>query len=132
MVEAAEGAHALIERPLAGMAERRMAEVVGKRQGFGQVLVEAEPARQRTRDLGHFQRMGEPRAEMVALVGNEDLRLVLEPAKGGRMDHPVAVAAEFVASRGRLLGMQTAARTRRIGRPGGARPCAHYSHGPCP
>ena len=48
VVEAAEGAQAFVERALAGMAERRMAEVMGERQRLGEVLVEAEargPAR---------------------------------------------------------------------------------------
>ena len=40
MIEAAEAAQALAERPLAGVSERRMAEIVGERQRFGEVLVE--------------------------------------------------------------------------------------------
>ena len=68
MIEAAEGGEAVIERALAGMAERRMAEIVRKRQRFGEILVEAERAGERTRDLGHFKRVGEPGAVVVALV----------------------------------------------------------------
>ena len=44
VVEAAEQAEALVERALAGVAERRMAEVVAERGGLGEVLVEAERA----------------------------------------------------------------------------------------
>ena len=109
MVEAAEGSEAAVERPLAGMAERRMAEIVGERQRLGQVLVEAERAGERAGDLGHFQRMGQPGAEMVAFVEDEDLGLVRQPAKRGGMDDAVAVAAEVVAGRARRLGMQPAA-----------------------
>ena len=47
MIEAAMGLEAFVERPLAGMAERGMAEVMGQRQGFGEVLVEPELAGQR-------------------------------------------------------------------------------------
>jgi hypothetical protein len=40
VLEAAMPLHALVERILAGVAERGMAEVVGQRDGFGQVVVE--------------------------------------------------------------------------------------------
>ena len=103
VVEAAEAREAVVERALAGMAERRMAEIVRQRQRLGEVLVEAERARQRAGDLGDLERMGEPGAVMVALVEDEDLRLVREPAEGGRMDDAVAVAAEVVAGRARRL-----------------------------
>ena len=103
VVEAAVDRQAVVERALAGVAERRMAEIVRQRQRLSQVLVEAERARQRAGDLRHFQRMREPRAVMVALVIDEDLRLVCEAAEGGRMDNAVAVAAEIVAGRARRL-----------------------------
>ena len=60
MVEAAERGEALIERALAGMAERRMAEIVRERQRLGEVFVEAERARDRTGDLLDLERMGQP------------------------------------------------------------------------
>ena len=34
-----------VERPLPGMAERRMAEVVGKSKRLGQILIDAQGAR---------------------------------------------------------------------------------------
>ncbi len=56
---------------------------------------------------------GEPGAEQVALVVQEHLRLVDQPAKGRGMHDAVAVALEGIArGRGRL-GMPTAARLRR-------------------
>ena len=58
------------------VAERRMPQVVAKRDGFGQILVQSERPRNRARDLGHFERMREARTEMVALDGDEDLRLM--------------------------------------------------------
>ena len=81
VVEAADAAEAAVERALAGMAERRMAEVVRQRQRLGQVLVEAERAGERAGDLGHFERMGQPRAVMVAFVVDEHLRLVRQAAE---------------------------------------------------
>ncbi len=85
---------AAVERPLAGMPERRMAEIVRERQCLGEVLVEAERARQRTRNLGDFQGVGEARSKVVALVEDEHLRLVRQPAERRRMDDAVAIAAE--------------------------------------
>ena len=81
-----------------------MAEIVGERQRLGQILVEAERAGERARDLGHLERMGEPRAVMVAFVEHEDLGLVLEAAERGRMDDAVAVAAERAAALADRLG----------------------------
>src|SRR3546814_6589311 len=81
-------------RSLAGMAERRVSEVVREGERLGQVFVEPEAARQRARDLRHLDRMGQARPVVVALVIDEDLRLVLQAAEGGRVDDPVAVALE--------------------------------------
>ena len=114
VIEAAERGEAGIERALAGMAERRMAEIVGERQRLGEVFVETEPAGERARYLGHFERMREPRAVMIALVEDEDLGLVLEAAERGRMDDAVAVAAEGAAALARGLGMEPAAAMARI------------------
>src|SRR5665647_3700429 len=76
-----------------------MAEIVRQRQRLGEVLVGPERARQRAGDLRDFQRMGEPRAVVVALVIDEHLRLIGEPPEGGGMDDAVAVAPEHVAGR---------------------------------
>ena len=50
------------------VAEGGVAEIVGERQGLRQILVEAECPSKRTRDLRDLDRMGEPRAEMIALM----------------------------------------------------------------
>ena len=42
VIEAAERRHAMRERILAGMAERRVAEVVRQRNRLGEILVEVE------------------------------------------------------------------------------------------
>ena len=97
VVETLEIREAAIERPFAGMTERRVAEVVGERKRLRQILIEAERTRQRARDLGDLERMGQPGPEMIALVKHEDLGLVGQPAKRGRMDDPVAIAPKGVA-----------------------------------
>src|SRR6478752_422210 len=109
VIEAAEGGETFIERALAGMAERRMAEIVRERQRFGEIFVESQGAGERTRDLRHFKRVGEPGAVVVALVEYEHLGLVLEAAKGRRMDDAIAVAAEGAAAFARRLRIEPAA-----------------------
>ena len=64
------------------MAEGRMTEVVGERQGLGEVFVELQRPRQGAGDLRHLERVGEPGAVVVALVVEEDLGLFLQPAEG--------------------------------------------------
>ena len=80
VVETAVARKRRIERAFAGVTERRMAEVVRQRQRLGEVLVEAERAGERAGDLGDLQRVGQPGAVMVALVVDEDLRLVARGA----------------------------------------------------
>ncbi len=99
VVEAAIGQQHLVQRVLAGVAERRVAEIVDERHAFGEILVELQGARQRTGDLRHLDRMREPRAVMIAVLRDEDLRLVLQPAEGRRVDDAVAVALEIGARR---------------------------------
>jgi hypothetical protein len=49
--------------------------------------------------------VGQPRAEQVALVIDEHLGLVFEPAERSRMDDAVAVALELGARRGGRFGV---------------------------
>jgi hypothetical protein len=103
VVETAVAIEAFIEGAFAGMAERRMAEIVRQRQRLGEVFLEAEPPRQRPGDLRYLERMRQPGPVMIALVEHEYLGLVLEAAERGGMDHPVAVAAERAAALARRL-----------------------------
>ena len=115
MVEAAKVREAPIERALPGVAERRMTEIVAQRRGLCEILVERQRPRERARDLRHLERMGQPRAEMIALVIDEHLGLVGKPAECRRMDDAVAVAAKVAAGRARRLDHQPAPAERRIG-----------------
>src|SRR5690606_35272456 len=91
----------------AGVAERRVAKVMGKAQGLGQILVKAERAGHRPADLGDLDRMGQTDPEMVAVGSDEHLRLMPQAAKGHRMDNAVAVALEDVARAARTpIGLQ--------------------------
>jgi iron-sulfur cluster assembly accessory protein len=109
VVEPAVSLQAGIQRPFAGMAERRMAEVVRQRQGFRQILVQPELPGQRAGNLRDFEGVGQPGAVMIAFVEHEYLGFVLQAAKGGGMDHPVAIAPERAAGLARRLGKQPAA-----------------------
>ena len=112
VLEAAVARHAFVQRVLAGMAERRVAQVVRQRDRLDQVLVQPQRPRDRTAQLRHLDRVREPRAEQVAFVVQEHLRLVDQPAERGGMDDAVAVALELGAGRRRRLGMAAAAAAR--------------------
>jgi hypothetical protein len=103
VIEPAMGRHRGGERVLPGVAEGRVAEVMGQRHSLRQVLVEAQRAGHGAGDLRDLQRMGQAGAEIVALMFHEDLRLVLEPPEGRGMDDPVAVALERGAEEAFLL-----------------------------
>ena len=114
VVEAAVLGETGVQRALAGVSERRMADVMRQRQRLGEVLVQAELAGDGTSDLGDFQRMRQPGAIMVALMEHEDLRLVLEAAKGGRMDHAVAIPPEGAAGGAFRFGDQPSTATQGV------------------
>lgn len=99
-------AHAFVERVLAGVAKRRVAEVVRERDGFDEVFVDAQIARHGPRNLRDFQAVREPCTKQVALVIDEHLRLVFEAPKRGGVNDAVPVALKLGArGRGRLIEM---------------------------
>jgi hypothetical protein len=96
-------AQAGVQGRLADMAEGRVAEVVAEPDRLDQVLVQAQRPRHGSRHLRDLEGVGEPCAVVVALGGDEHLRLVLEPAEGLGVDDPVAIALERGAQRAVLL-----------------------------
>ena len=82
-----------------------MAEVVPEPDRLGQVLVQPQRPGDGAGDPARFEGVGEAGAVVVALRGDEDLGLVLEPPKGLRMDDPVAVALKRRSHRAVLLGL---------------------------
>jgi iron-sulfur cluster assembly accessory protein len=115
MIEAAVRSHQFVEHILASVAKRRMAKIMRKRKRLGEIVVEAERAGKRARDLTDFERMGEPGAEMVSLVRNEDLRLVGEPPESRAMDDAVAITLKCRAGSRIWLRDQPSAASCRIG-----------------
>ena len=104
---------------LARVAERRVAQVMAKRDGFGEVFVEAERAGDGARDLRDFKRVREPRAEMVALGGKEHLRFVRQASEAFRVQDLIAVALVFRAQEVGLRRLRAAfrfVRERGVGR----------------
>ena len=68
VVESAMGRHAGVERVFAGMAERRVAEVMAERHRLGEFFVEPERLGERASELCDFDRVGQSGAEVIALV----------------------------------------------------------------
>ncbi len=85
------------------MPKRRMTQVMGQRQRFGQILVKTKLTGQSARDLRNLKRVGQPGAVVIALVKHENLGLVLEPAKSGGMDDAVTIAAKSAPPQARRL-----------------------------
>ena len=94
--------HELVERPLAAVAERRVADVARETEGLAQRLVEAQHAGDAAGHLTHLERVAQACAVVIALVVEEDLGL-LEPAERGRVGDAIAVPLEDRAVRVRRL-----------------------------
>ena len=91
VLEAAVVAEAFVEGLLAGVAEGGVAEVVGEGDDLRELGVQVEQRCEAARLVGDLQRVREPRAEVIALRRDEDLRLVLEPAERGRVHDALAI-----------------------------------------
>ena len=102
-----------VERRLAGVPEGRVPEVVAEADRLGEVLVEAQRARDGARDPDGLERVREARAVVVALGRDEDLRLVLEAPERLAVGDAVAIALEGAAQPARGLLDEPAARLRR-------------------
>src|SRR5690606_27896443 len=90
--------------------EGRVAQIVSQRDRLGQVFMQTQVAGQRARYLGHFYAVRQAGAEQVALVVDEDLRLVFKQAECIAMNDAITVALELIAACWRGLDMPTPAR----------------------
>jgi hypothetical protein len=100
---AAAGEHEFIELALAGVAERRMANVVNESESFGEIAVEAESRGGGAGDLHDFQSVRQAIAKMVGVARGKNLRLGFETTKRARVNDAVAVSRISVAIRMRRL-----------------------------
>ena len=98
--ESAVVLHAGIERVLPRMSERGMPQIMRKRNGFGEILVQAQCAGDGTCDLADLKTVRQSGSEQIALMIDEYLCLVLEPPEGRAMNDTIAVTLKL-AARGR-------------------------------
>ena len=82
----------LVQRVLAVVAERRVAEVVGQRGGLGDVGLRPERPGQVAGDLGDLEAVGEPVADEVVHLRPVHLGLGGQPPRRGRVDDAGPVA----------------------------------------
>ena len=114
VVEAA--GNELVDDALAGMTERRVAEIVAERDRLGQLLVEPQHLGDAARDLRDLERVRQPRAVVIAGRREEHLRLVLQPAERLAVDDAIAIALKRRTDRVLGLGTQPAAAVGALGR----------------
>ena len=81
-------AHGCVQRPLAGMTEGRVPDVMHQRQRFRHVLVQLQRAGDGARDLRHFHGVRETAAKVIGVAVGEDLGFSRQAAKGAGMNHP--------------------------------------------
>jgi hypothetical protein len=106
VVEAqAECLERVVQSLFSGVAEGRVADVVGQGQGLCQLHIQAQDRGQGAGDLGDFQGVGEAAAEVVgrriAGQAREDLGFAGQAAKGARMQD-----AGGIAGKGQAIGME--------------------------
>src|SRR6476469_7655099 len=70
-----EMAHLTIKLFLTDMGKRRMAQIVGEREGLGKFLIETEGNGNRAGHLRHFDRVRQAVAKVVRQTGRENLGL---------------------------------------------------------
>ena len=73
--------HGFVQRPLAGMTEGWVPDVVHQRQRFRHVLVQLQRTGDGACDLRHFHGVGEPAAKVIGVAVGEDLGFSRQAAK---------------------------------------------------
>ena len=96
-LEPADAGRDGVQRLLAVVTERRVAEVVGEAGGVDDVRVAAERGAELPPDLGDLEGVGEPGAREVVAARLDDLGLRRQPAQRCGVDQPRPVAREVVA-----------------------------------
>ena len=70
-----------------------------------EVGVEVKQRREAAGLVGDLERVREPRAKVIALGGDEDLRLVLKPAECGAAHDPLPIDDQRRQAAGQRVGM---------------------------
>src|SRR5262245_13756525 len=100
--------HQSVDDALAGVAERRVPQVVAECNGFRQFFMKAENLRDGSGNLRYLERMCEARPIVVAGRREEHLCLVLEASECLAVDDPVAIALKCRTNVVLGLGAETA------------------------
>ena len=95
---------------LPGMTKRRVAQVVRQTDGFDQILIQPQCARDGAPQLRNLQRMGQAGAKQVTLMVQKNLCFIDQAAKCIGMDDTITVALEFCAGGGGILAVATPTR----------------------
>ena len=120
--------HGRVERILACVPEGGVPHVVPEADRLYEILVEPQRPRDDARDRRRLERVGHPRAVVIALGIDEHLRLSLQPPERLRVDDAVAVALKVGANLARLLGEARGRACRAsAGQTGRGTPPAHES-----
>src|SRR5215475_10842938 len=85
----AKRAHQRIEAAFAGVAKRRVANVVNQGEGFGEIDVEAEGFGYGASDLRNFEGVRQAIAKVIGVASRKDLSLGFEAAKSARMNDAI-------------------------------------------
>ncbi len=86
------------------MPEGRVTQVVRQADAFHQVFIGTQGAGDRAGNLRYLQGVRQPGAVVIALVIDENLCLVLQPAEGGGVQDAVAITLERRAVFGLIVG----------------------------
>ena len=108
VIEAAR--HQLVDDFLAGVPERRVAEIVPESDRFGQLFVEAQHFGDRPGDLRDLERVRQARPVMIAGRREKHLCLVLEATERLAVNDAVAIALKRRSNIVLALRTQTAPR----------------------
>ena len=92
-----------LEHALAGVAERRVAQIVAEGDRLGQLLVQPQHLGDGAGDLRHLEGVRQARPVVIAGRREEHLRLVLQAAERLGVDDAVAIALERRPDR--ILGL---------------------------
>jgi hypothetical protein len=94
-----------VQRTLAGMAKRRMADVVNQRKRLGQIFVQVKRGRNGPGDLRNLNRVGQTAAKMVGRPTGKYLGLPREPPEGTGLHNALAIPLKGRARRADRRGI---------------------------
>ena len=91
MIKAAVGGHHLVQHVLACVAKGRMTKVVCQCNSFCQLAVQPKRTCDRAGHLGYLDRVRQARAKIIALVFDENLCFVFQPAKRAGVNNTIPI-----------------------------------------